>query len=424
MNYDASTGWTNWSGSVSAVPKDFHHPTSHAELARTVGQAKKLRVVGAGHSFTPLCVTDGTMVSLDQMAGELVVSEDRKTVTVPGGWSLKHLTRKLWDHGLALPNQGDVNPQALAGALATGTHGTGRSLGSLSTFAEAFTLVLADGTITRASRSESPELFEAQRLGLGLLGVVFEVEIAVLPAYHLEERIVSVPFADIRSRFDTLASTHRHAEFWWFPYADSVILKTLDPIGPCPDPPERRGSGEEAFRVMCEMSAAKPEMIGELQRAAMEAPIDASRRGPAYSIFASDRTVRFEEMEYEVPESDGMDILAELANWVRRNDCPMAFPFEYRTVAADDIWLSPMNKGPCASISVHQYVGMEWHELFAGTEKILRAAGGRPHWAKQHSLTRTDVDALYPMAERFRAVRRTYDPDGKFLNSHLEALFE
>ena len=424
MNNFTGTGWTNWSGSVSAVPKEFHRPTSQVDLARIVARAEKLRVVGAGHSFTPLCATDGTMVSIDQMAGELVVSADRRTVTVPAGWSLKQLTRELWDHGLALPNQGDVNPQALAGALATGTHGTGRSLGSLSTFAEAFTLVLANGSITRASRQELPELFEAQRLGLGLLGVVVEVEMAVLPAYYLEERTVSVPFADVRDTFDALASAHRHAEFWWFPYADSVILKTLEPVGPCPDPPERRGVGEEAFRAMCEMSAADPAKIGELQRVAMDRPIDARRRGPAYGIFASERTVRFEEMEYEVPEADGLDVLAELVNWVRRKNLPMAFPFEYRTVASDDIWLSPMNAGPCASISVHQYAGMQWRELFAGMEQILRAAGGRPHWAKRHSLTRADVDALYPMAERFRAVRRNYDPDRKFLNSHLETLFE
>lgn len=423
MNPAPAVRWSNWSGSVSASPASLQNPTSLDELRQVVAASRAVRVAGAGHSFSPLCVTDGTLLMLDALAGELTLEAENRLV-VPAGWSLERLTADLWERGLSLPNQGDVNPQTLGGALATGTHGTGRTLGSLSTIAEAFTLVLADGSVVRVSREEHPDLFEAQRLGLGLLGVAAAVEIAAVPAYHLEEHTVSVPFAALRDTFDALAAAHRHAEFWWFPYADNVILKTLSPTDPCPDPRPHGKGGEKAFRAMCEQARAAPGLVPDLHRAAMDRPIDARRSGPAYRIFPSDRTVRFEEMEYEVPEVDGLAVLAELAAWVRRHEWPMAFPFEYRTVAADDIWLSPMHAGACASISVHQYAGMEWRELFAGAEQILRAAGGRPHWGKRHSLSRADVDALYPMAERFREVRRACDPDGKFLNSHLRPLFE
>jgi FAD/FMN-containing dehydrogenase len=92
-------------------------------------------------------------------------------------------------------------------------------------------------------------------------------------------------------------------------------------------------------------------------------------------------------------------------------------------VAPDDIWMSPMNAGPVAAISMHQYAKMPWRALFADAEAIFRAHGGRPHWAKRHTLTRADVDALYPMAERYREVRRAADPTGKFLNPHLTELF-
>ena len=102
---------------------------------------------------------------------------------------------------------------------------------------------------------------------------------------------------------------------------------------------------------------------------------------------------------------------------------PVAFPLEFRLVAGDDIWMSPMNAGPVASISVHQYHRMEWRGLFAEAETILRAAGGRSHWAKRHTLTRADVDALYPHAEDYRRMRRSVDPDGCFLNPHLAELF-
>jgi FAD/FMN-containing dehydrogenase len=133
--------------------------------------------------------------------------------------------------------------------------------------------------------------------------------------------------------------------------------------------------------------------------------------------------LRFEEMEYEMPRACGLDTLDEVVRWIRKRRLPVAFPFEFRVVAADDIWMSPMNAGPVASISMHQYHKMPWRKLFGEAETVFRANGGRPHWAKRHTLTRADVDALYPKAERFREVRRRVDPGGKFLNAHLRELF-
>ncbi len=155
----------------------------------------------------------------------------------------------------------------------------------------------------------------------------------------------------------------------------------------------------------------------------MKTGFDGGGRGPAHAIFPSDRTIRFEEMEYEMPQAVGIETLTAVVDWIRKKRLPVSFPFEYRTVAADDIWMSPMNKGPVAAISMHQYAKMPWRALFADAEAIFREHGGRPHWAKRHTLTRDDIDALYPMAERYRTVRRAADPGAKFLNPHLEELF-
>jgi FAD/FMN-containing dehydrogenase len=174
------TGWRNWSGSVVANPALIARPRDEAELAAVVGAARAVRVTGAGHSFMPLCETEGTLVSLDDMAGRLVVAPDRRSVDAPAGWSLKRLTEQLWAQGLSLPNQGDVNPQSLGGALATGTHGTGRDLGSLATLAQSFRLVTSDGEVVECDRTTDPELFEAQRLSLGLLGIAVSARITVI----------------------------------------------------------------------------------------------------------------------------------------------------------------------------------------------------------------------------------------------------
>jgi FAD-linked oxidoreductase len=414
--------WSNWSGSVTAAAQ-VARPQSEDELAALVRSAHRLRVAGAGHSFMPLCESDELIVSLDDMAGEIRVAADRRTAHIPAGWSIRRLTAALWEEGLALANQGDVNPQSLGGAMATGTHGTGTDLGSLSTFARGFRLVGADGEAHWCDRATNADLFEAQRLSLGLFGVATEIETAVVPAFHLAERIEKRRWAEVRESYEELTHQHRHVEFWFFPHSDHVILKTLDPCDPCDPPPSTTDIEEATFRRILDISARLPSLTPLLQRLMMRTNIEGRRRGPAYSIFPSDRTLRFEEMEYEMPRAAGLDTLEEVVGWIRRKRLPVTFPFEYRVVAADDIWMSPMNAGPVAAISMHQYAKMPWQGLFADAEEIFRGAGGRPHWAKRHTLDRADVSALYPMAARYSAVRRSVDPHGKFLNPHLENLF-
>ena len=415
-------GWSNWSGSVAA-PVAVTRPQSEDELAALVRAAIKVRATGAGHSFMPLCASNDLLLGLDDLPGEIAVAPDRRTARIPAGWSIKRLTAALWEEGLALANQGDVNPQSLAGAMATGTHGTGVDLGSLATMARGFRLIGADGAARWCDADTEPDLYQAQRLSLGLFGIATEIEAAVVPAFHLSERIEKRRWDEVRERYDDLAEQHRHIEFWLFPHADHVILKTLDPCDPCDPPPTTTDMEETAFRRVLDVAARLPFLTPMLQRGMMKTGFDGRRRGPAHRIFPSDRTIRFEEMEYELPRAVGLDALAEVVGWIRKKWLPVTFPFEYRTVAADDIWMSPMNAGPVAAISMHQYAKMPWQAVFAEAEAIFRAHGGRPHWAKRHTLTRADVDALYPMAEAYRKVRRTADPHGKFLNPHLEALF-
>ena len=414
--------WSNWSGSVQASAS-LLRPTSEDALAEAVRSASMVRPTGAGHSFMPLCDSDGAIVSLEDMAGDLTVAADRQTARIPAGWSIKRLTAALWEQGLALANQGDVNPQSLAGAMATGTHGTGRDLGNLSTFARGFRLIGADGAAIWCDAQTNADLFQAQRLSLGLFGIATEIVADVVPAFHLTERIEKKPWGEIRERYDEMVAEMRHVEFWFFPHADSVILKTLDFTDPC-DPPRATTDMEEtAFRRMLNIGAVIPPLVPTLQRMMMKTGMKGRRRGPAHAIFPSDRSIRFEEMEYELPRAVGLDTLDEIVTWICRKRLPVSFPFEFRVVAPDDIWMSPMNAGPVAAISMHQYAKMPWRGLFADAEAIFRAAGGRPHWAKRHTLTRGDVDTLYPMAERYREVRRAADPTGKFLNTHLAELF-
>lgn len=416
--------WHNWSGSVSAQPHAIARPRNESELRAAILSTPRVRVRGAGHSFMPLCETDGTLIDMSDYAAPIEIAADRASAWVPAGWSLARLTEALWKEGVSLINQGDVNPQSLAGATATGTHGTGKDLGSLSTQVTAFELMLADGALVVCDAGHHPELFQAQRLSLGLFGVATRIRINVLPAYYLEERVEARPLGEMAERWQELAAATRHFEFFVFPYADTVIFKSLHPIAGEGEMPRSTDIDERPFRIACELSRTANFLIPPLQRLMMRLSSKPSRRvGPAWQIFPGDRTIRFEEMEYELPRADGMPTLLEAIGYIRRKKLPVAFPFEFRLVAEDDIWMSPFNRGVGSSISFHQYARMPWRDLFAEIEPVLRGANGRPHWAKRHTLGPDQVHALYPKTGDFLKVRAEVDPAGKFVNADLARLF-
>ncbi|HEY2178907.1 MAG TPA: D-arabinono-1,4-lactone oxidase [Caulobacteraceae bacterium] len=413
--------WRNWSGSVEANPERIARPRTEGELAALVGEASRVRVAGTGHSFMPLCETDGLLLSLAEMEGAVEVAADRQTAWAPAGMAIGDLTSALWGEGLSLANQGDIDKQAIAGALATATHGTGRTLGALSTFARGFRLVLADGSIVECDADHESELFAAQRVSLGALGVMSRVNLAVVPAYHLKETLRRASLAEILEQWDELAARHRHVEFFVFPYADEALLKILEPTQSGDDPPPS-DIENVIMGAACETARLIPALAPTIQRLLTRGIGSSTRSAPAHRIFPSERATRFEEMEYEIPAAHGAAALRDAINEVRKRRLPITFPFEYRAVAGDDIWLSPMSAGECVSISFHQYARMPWLEAFAAIEPVFAAHGGRPHWAKRHTLSSDDVLRLYPNARRWGEVRKRVDPQANFLNAHLRDL--
>ena len=416
--------WSHWSGSVVGHPAEVVRPRTEAELSAVVAKASRVRVAGTGHSFMPLCETDGVLISLADQEGVIEVSADRKSVWTPAGWSIAHVTEVLWAQGLSMPNQGDINKQAVAGAVSTATHGTGRKFGSLSTQVAALRIVLADGSVVECDKDREPELFEAARVSLGMLGVLSRVKLNVVPAFRMKETNQRRPIKEVLENWDALANQYPHAEFWNFPYAEHVTFKTLEVVDEGDDPDEVDRS-RAVFQALCDLAAVAPRFAPTLQRMIVRAAgrSSHSRAAPAWRIFPSERDIKFEEMEFEIPAANGIAALKAAIKEVRDRGFPIIFPFEFRTVAADDIWMSPMHAGPCVSISFHQYARMPWQEAFKAVEAVFAAHGGRPHWAKRHTLTPEDVLRLYPMAQRWGEVRKQVDPTGKFLNTHLRQLF-
>jgi FAD-linked oxidoreductase len=425
--------WRNWSGAVEAHPSGFLQPRSvdalKAALRDATARGGTVRVVGSGHSFPPLCATDETMVSLEDLHGIESVDAGAREAVVWAGTNLRELGRLLASHGLAMENLGDINKQSLGGALGTGTHGTGMGLGILSTQAAAMTLVTAGGDEVTASESAAPELLQAARVSLGALGVVTRVRLRLLPAYRLKLTRRNLGLEECLAGLDAARAKHRHYEFFWFPHSDRVMTKAMDLTD---EPPHGLGVGrwfnemlvENAlFGAVSQACRMRPRWCAPVSRLSAKLASEGVLAGQSHALFATPRLVRFQEMEYAVPVEKGPDCLRELSEYITREQLPVHFPVEYRFVRGDDVYLSPAHGGDRAFIAVHQYRGMPLEPYFSGAEAIFRNHGGRPHWGKLHTQAAATLKQLYPRWDDFQRVREQLDPQGRFLNPYLRRLF-
>jgi FAD-linked oxidoreductase len=406
--------WTNWSGGVVCTTHHIATPTDEAGVIRLVRQAVRahttVRVVGSGHSFTPLCATDGLLISLDGLQGVVAVEPAAGEATVWAGTKLYALGDPLWAHGLALANMGDIDRQALAGAISTGTHGTGRTLGSLSTQVVGLRLVSALGEVVECSPTHQPEIFKAAQVSLGSLGVITQVTLRLLPAYFLHERTWVVSFDECLTELEQHIQANRHFEFFWVPQEDLCAMKTLNPVVLSAD--------EQIDLPLYKGQMTNDQSLGRLARYVRQEQVDRS-----YRIFPSERTLKFNEMEFAVPAANGPDCLCELRQLMRTRHRDVAWPIEYRTLAADDLWLSPAYGRETVTISIHQAAELPYQDFFADAEAICRNHDGRPHWGKIHTYTAQELARRYPQWENFQRTRQQLDSAGRFLNSHLRIIF-
>ena len=426
--------WTNWSGGVTCKPRRIVSPKDEVELAAAIRLAEgPVRVPGTGHSFTPLCATDDTLIDLSGFSGVRGMDPARRVATIAGGTPLWDVGPALCSLGFGFKNQGDIDRQTIGGVVGTGTHGTGPTLGSFSADVAGFRLMLASGEVIDCSPQDNADIFAAGRTSLGLLGVMTEISMNVRPAYKLVEKNFLLSSGEVFRQLDALVADNRHFEFFWFPYADNVICKTLNETDePAPDtrtPDEMFKRGETAggdmrvFTAINEILPYAPFLLGPAHRLFSQLMPGPGRVRWSHELFPSPRVVRFNEMEYAIPFERAADCLRELVATVRRKRINTGFPFEFRTVAADDVWMSPFFGRASATIAVHQYYRRDYAALFGACEAVFRAYDGRPHWGKRHTRTAQELAMLYPKYGDFLALRRKLDPSNKFLNGYLRAMF-
>ncbi|MBX3567794.1 MAG: FAD-binding protein [Rhizobiaceae bacterium] len=403
-----SKQWTNWGGNQTFQPSRIVTPTDEADaiarIRRAVAEKRSIRVAGGGHSFTPVVETDGALFDLSKLSGVISADRSKRRAEVAAGSKIAALGAPLWQQGLAIANQGDIDVQSVAGAIATGTKGSGTAFGSMSSAVTSLRIVNGRGEVVDIDGSD-PEKLRAAQVSLGLLGPVLRVGLQLVPAYRLREENVILPMSEVLRQWDFLLAEYRHFSFWWMPADRSSHMYKLGEV-----------AADHCFvKLLREIPADAPEVpVGEIN----------GRTDRAHRIYPDGTTVaEFHELEYMVDAADARSVVEVMRELMWKRFPDEISPLQIRWQKADDAFLSAQTGRDTTSVSVSGEIGRDYLPFLRAVDEALRPFFARPHWGKLHFLDRGRVERLYPDFERFQKVRREMDPDDLFLNPHLAHLF-
>ena len=433
------TAWRNWSGLETALPSRVEQPDGVAAVVAAVERARAdrstVKMVGTGHSFTAIAAPEAVLLTPQRLSGIVAVDRDAMTVTALAGTPLKVLNAGLEGLGLSLHNMGDIAEQTLAGAISTGTHGTGGVTAGLSAQVAGLEIVTGTGEVLRATPRENPDVLDLARLGLGALGILTTVTFRVEPLFLLEAREQPMSWDEALGSFDELASDSHHVDLYWFPHTDRMLTKRNDrldaDLSEAEPLPRWRGWLDDdflantVFGAACTAANRVPAVIPRLNGVLARALTARSYSDVAHRVFTSRRDVVFREMEYAVPREAGLPALREARRAIEAADWRIGFPVEVRVAPADDVPLSTAFGRDTMYLAFHTHHRSDWRDhaaYFAAMEAIMRAHDGRPHWGKVHTRTAADLAPAYPRFGEFLAMRDRLDPDRVFANAHLRRI--
>jgi FAD/FMN-containing dehydrogenase len=406
-----ATPWQNWAGNQSCVAQEFATPSSEDEVSELVRSAAEralsVRVAAGGHSVTPVCLSDGLLLSLEQMHGVTNIDRQNRRATVLAGTRISELGAPLWEHGLSLRNQGDIEAQYIAGAISTATHGSGNRLKSMSAAVRKIRAVLPSGEVYEAAE-DNPDLLAAAQVAVGMLGVITSIDLDLTDAFLLRKRIEFWPFEQIHERWEDEFEKWHHFSFFWMPTDKSASEVFFE----CPADIDMTDHGY--MKMFEALPPGDFERDGEVEESGVI--------GRPYQLYPQYCAPNFYEMEYMVPYELGKDAFSEVRRLLLGSYPDRIFPVEVRSTARDSAYLSPNFERDSIVISVCGQ-GTDYLPFLADVASTLNDFGARPHWGKIHFMDAGRLRQVLPRYERFTEIRRSIDPRGIFLNAPLRDLF-
>jgi xylitol oxidase len=401
----------NWAGNVVFSSREVHRPASVAQLQELVARSDRIRALGSGHSFSRIADTDGEHVTLAGLPPVVEIDESAATARVSAGLRYGEFTGQLHEAGFALPNLGSLPHIAVAGACATGTHGSGQANGALATAVSAVEMVGADGDL-RTVRRGDPD-FPGSVVALGALGIVTTLTLDLRPTFGIrqwiyEDLALDDAEAALAGGYSVSLFTH-----WAGAGFEQVWLKQLDTD---PEPPARWLGATRAPAPVHMVPGVDPRhctpQLGE--------PGPWHERLPHFRLAFTPSSGDELQSEYFVPRAALADALRAI-DAVRDRVTPVLQVSEIRTVAADDLWLSPAQGRDTAALHFTWVPDTEAVlPAVAALESALAQFGTRPHWGKVFGTAPAGVASLWPHLTDFATLTLKHDPDGKFRNAMLE----
>lgn len=425
----------NWAGNVKGVAENYFQPTSENEIIQIVKKAsaenKKIKLVGAAHSWSALALPTHYLINLDHYKKILSIDKEKKQVTVQAGIRLKELNVILYENELSLANLGSVSEQSIAGAISTGTHGTGINYGNISTQIIGMKLILADGAVLNINEIENAELLPAVRINLGVLGIVSELTLQCVGAFHLRDDSYALPFDEALEKLPELVSNTEHLKLWWFPHAPLVgiyrYFKTTEDLKPRS---AFQRFMDNSFLVsvffVCLLRIGDwfPKMVPGINKLINKIHFrNVSRIEKSWEVFNVPMPPNHYETEYAIPYEKAAEALKQLKEMIEEKKMFINFVVEVRFVKADDTWLSPAYKRDSCYIGAYQYGDRYWKIYMTGFEELMEKFGGRPHWPKEFTPDRKKISKSFPEFDRFNELKNKLDPNGIFNNALTERLF-
>ena len=427
--------WTNWSNQYTAHPGQVYLPKAIDEVCEIVKQhaltKKTIRVTGAAHSFSPVALPEQSAMSLHFLRGLIEIDKKEQTATFYAGTYLHEVGPLLEKYDFALSNMGDIQQQSLAGAISTGTHGSGITLGSFSSMVTKWGFVNGEGEYIEHVRGDD-DLSKSLAVSVGLLGILVTVTIQVIPLYSLAYSSERKNFYEEINHFSQTIHENRHAEWFYFPGSETIQLKKMNMVEPIKQAtfPKRIDDlkvqllENNVFSVASKLVKLKPTLALSVSKLSSKLIGEGSRVGLSYEIFPTQRAVKFVETEFAIPLEHFQACIEEVHHAFVSRKFDVHFPIECRTTAGEQGFLSPTQGNESAYIAFHMYKGMNEEPYFQWVHQLLESYGGRPHWGKVNRYDRDNIDQFYPQAQKFNEIRKNHDPHNVFLTSYFKKIFD
>jgi alditol oxidase len=411
---------TNWAGNVTFGAERLRRPSSLPQLRQLVARGTRVRALGSGHSFNRLADTPGDLVSVAGLPRLIEVDAAGASVTVSAGLRYGEVAAALHEAGRALRNLASLPHISVAGACATATHGSGDGNGNLATSVSAVQMVAADGEVVTASRAADPAGFPGIVVGLGALGIVTRLTLDTVPAFYIRQYVYEdLPYEQVSGHFEEImASAYSVSLFtdWRAPRIRQAWLKRRADATDSWAPRPRWLGGRLADGPRHPVPGMPPEHCTEQ----LGVPGPWHERLPHFRPEFTPSNGDELQSEFLMPRAsaiDALDALRPIAGRLAR----VVQITEIRTVAADQLWLSPSYQRD--TVAFHFTWIKDWpavEPVLAQVEARLAPLHARPHWGKLFTAGPQAVRGLYPRLDDFRALAGRCDPSGKFRNGLLD----